>query len=97
MPAIIEEGKVLPTILISGEAMSESELALSLSRPYTRNSKKDSTPVRWFQGAHMYNVLSSVSKRGMEDVRKVLVAAGNDKEVLDTVLSVSKLLSRSSI
>ena len=45
----------------------------------------------------MYRVLKHVSRRGIDDVKRLLIAAGNDKENLDMVISVSKLLAKSSL
>ena len=94
MPGIIDEGKVLPPILVSGETVSESELGLSINVPDIGKARKLSTVVRWFPGADMYRALNSASGQGIDDVRRLLLAAGNDR---DTVISVSKLLARSRI
>ena len=97
VPEIWDEGKVLPPILVSGETLSSSELQLSITPPETGKASRLSTVVRWYPGANMYRVLQSVSKRGIEDVRRLLLAAGNDKDSMDMIISVSKLLARSSL
>jgi hypothetical protein len=95
VPEIVDEGKVLPPIFISGETVSESELDLSTNLPKTGKASKFTTVVRWYPGAPMYHVLDCISRRGIDDVRRLLVAAGNDKDSLDMVISVSKLLAGS--
>jgi hypothetical protein len=98
VPEICENtGKVLPSIMVSGETISESELQLSINSPSLEKSRRVSTVVRWYPGVPMYRVLKSVSKRGIDDVRKLLLAAGNDKDRLDMVISVSKLLAKSTL
>lgn len=99
MPEIWDNdaGKVLPPILVSGEPISESELRLSGNPSNSETSKRAQVVVRWYPGVQMYRVLKSVSKRGIEDVRKLLVATGNDRDRLDMVISVSKLLAKSTL
>jgi hypothetical protein len=92
-----DTGNVLPPIMVSGENMPESELQLSINSPEIGKASRLSTVVRWYPGVHMYRVLNSVSKRGIDDVKKQLLAAGNDKDRLDMVVSVSKLLARSNL
>ena len=96
MPEICENtGKSLPPIMVSGEIISESQL--SIDSPSLENSRRVSVVVRWYPGVPMYRVLKSVSKRGIDDVRKLLLAVGNDKDRLDMVISVSKLLAKSTL
>ena len=45
----------------------------------------------------MHRALAEAAKRGIEDIRKLLIAAGNDVEVLDRSMSVSKLVSQMRI
>jgi len=98
VPEICENtGKSLPPIMVSGETISESELQLSLNSMSLENSRSVSIVVRWYPGVPMYRVLKSVSKRGIDDVRKLLLAVGNDKDRLDMVISVSKLLAKSTL
>ena len=97
VPEIWDEDKALPPILVSGETISESELGLSVNNSSIRKTGKLSTVVRWFPGVHMYRVLHSISKRGIESVRMLLLAAGNDEDSLDLVVPVSKLLAKSTL
>jgi hypothetical protein len=83
--------------MVSGESISESELQLFTNPPDTKKASRFSTVVRWYPGVQMHRLLNSVSKRGIGDVRKLLLAAGNEKESLDMVISVSKLLARSTL
>jgi len=41
----------------------------------------------------MRKALKFAAKRGIEDIRKLLVLAGNDLDVLEKDLSMSKLVS----
>src|SRR5882724_11153190 len=86
-----DNGKILPPILVSGETISQGELQLPIDPPDIGIASSLSTAVRWYPGAHMYRVLNLVSKRGIDDLKKLLLAAGNDKDSLDMVISVSKL------
>jgi hypothetical protein len=96
-PEIWDEGKILPPILVSGEIVSEDELLLFPSSPDIGKASRFSTVVRWYSGVHMYRVLKHVSRRGIDDVKRLLIAAGNDKDSLDMIFSVSKLLAISSL
>lgn len=49
--------------------------------------------VKWFAGAHMYRALGVAARFGMEDVIKLLIAAGNDIKFLDRNASLSKIMS----
>jgi hypothetical protein len=42
----------------------------------------------------MYRALGIVAKRGMEDIRRLLIAAGNDPVSIDRIVSVSQLVSQ---
>jgi hypothetical protein len=92
-----EEGKTLPPIMLSGETVPESERQLFVNSSDTQKASRFSTVVKWFPGVHMYRVLQSSSKRGIDEVKRLLVAAGNDKGSLDMVISVSKLLENTSL
>jgi hypothetical protein len=62
-----------------------------------QGSGKQHTPyttVRWFPGAQMYRALGIVAKRGMVDIRRLLIAAGNDPVIIDRVVSVNQLVSQ---
>jgi hypothetical protein len=88
--------------MVSGETISESELQLfinspNINSPNAGKASRFSTVVRWYPGMQMYRLLNSVSRRGIDDVRRLLLAAGNEKEDLDMVISVSKLLARSTL
>jgi len=97
VPEIWDKGKILPPILVSGETLSMGELQFLITSSNMGTAGRVSTVVRWYPGAHMYRVLHNASKRGIDDVKKLLLAAGNDKDSMDMVISVSKLLARSSL
>ncbi|KAE9370262.1 hypothetical protein N431DRAFT_343719 [Stipitochalara longipes BDJ] len=97
VPEIWDKGEVLPPILVSGETISLSELQFPIKSSNIGTASGCATLVRWYPGAHMYRVLHSISKRGIDDVRRLLIAAGNDKDGMDMVISMSKLLARSSL
>jgi hypothetical protein len=42
----------------------------------------------------MYRALGIVAKRGMVDIRRLLIAAGNDPVIIDRVVSVNQLVSQ---
>lgn len=96
-PEIWDEDEILPPIWISGDTISEIELQFSISSHTSGEDCGHSTVVRWFPGVQMYRVLSSVAKRGIYDVRRLLLVAGNEKENLDMVISLSKLLEKSTL
>ncbi|PMD46092.1 hypothetical protein L207DRAFT_507036 [Hyaloscypha variabilis F] len=95
MPEILDgNGRILPPITVSGDNIAEGELLIS--SPNLENSRSLSTIVKWYPGVEMYRVLNHVSKRGIDDVRKLLLTAGNREDDLDLVISLSKLLARST-
>jgi len=53
--------------------------------------------VKWFPGVDMYEALRIAARRGMEDVIKLLLAAGNDAKFLERNTSLSKLMSNMRI
>ena len=92
-----DKGKTLSPILLSGETVPESERQLFTNSSDAQNASRFSTVVNWYPGVHMYRILQSSSKRGIDEVKRLLVAAGNDKGSLDMVISVSKLLANTSL
>jgi hypothetical protein len=91
---ISDEEKLLPPIIVSGEPLTRSELDISFNLRRTGTQHSPSTTVRWFPGAQMYRALGIVAKRGMEDIRRLLIAAGNDPVSIDRIVSVSQLVSQ---
>lgn len=53
--------------------------------------------IKWFPGAKMHRSLEIAARRGIEDIRKLLVAVGNDISDLDRNMSVSKLVAKMRI
>lgn len=97
MPEISYEGKVLPPILVTGETVSKSELQLFIVRMNVETSSRLSIVVKWYAGVVMYRILKSASKLGINEVKRLLLGAGNDKDSLDMITSLSDLLGRASL
>jgi hypothetical protein len=57
----------------------------------------DKTDIKWFSGSNMHRALGIAAKRGLEDVNRLLIAAGNDLWSLDGVSSISRLISKMSL
>ena len=53
--------------------------------------------IKWFTGEKMHRSLEMAARHGVEGVRKLLVAVGNDVNVVDTNMSVSKLIAKLQI
>jgi hypothetical protein len=45
----------------------------------------------------MYNALATAARLGMEDVKNILLAAGNDVKLIDGLTSISQLISNLKI
>jgi hypothetical protein len=84
----------MPPIIVSGESLTKSELDISFDPRRCGKQHTSSTIVRWFPGAQMYRALGIVAKRGMEDIRRLLIAAGNNPASIDRIVSVSQLVSQ---
>jgi len=41
--------------------------------------------IGWFPGVDMYEALRVAAKRGVEDIKNLLLGAGNDPHVLDKI------------
>ncbi|PMD17315.1 hypothetical protein NA56DRAFT_276243 [Hyaloscypha hepaticicola] len=92
-----DKGKTLPPIMLSGETVPESERQLFTNSSDTQKASRFSTAVNWYPGVHMYRVLQSSSKRGIDEVKRLLIAAGNDKGSLDMVISISHRGARTGL
>lgn len=93
---------MLPPIQVPGETVSVSEMAYSSMHGCGAYSgapvySEQRTTVKWFPGVHMYKALGMAAKSGMEDVIRLLVAAGNDTIFLERNLCLSKLMSKMNI
>lgn len=53
--------------------------------------------IKWFIGEKMHRSLEIAARHGVEDIRELLVAVGNDINVVNTNMSVSKLIARLQI
>jgi hypothetical protein len=50
--------------------------------------------VKWFPGVRMHKALAIAARRGIEDVKRLLKAAGNDISALEKGTSLTKLISK---
>jgi len=97
-----EDRELWPHIHVRGEAVSLDELAgpdtqgygTFLDGPIVSDER---TIVKWFPGASMYTALCIAARSGMENVIRLLVAAGNDITFLDRNFSLSKIMSKMEI
>jgi hypothetical protein len=53
--------------------------------------------VKWFPGFSMYLALSMAAKSGIEDVIRLLIAAGNEINFLNRNVSLNNLISNMRI
>jgi hypothetical protein len=91
-----------PPIHVRGEAVSLDELAGPETQGYgtflcNPILSEERTIVKWFPGVNMYKALCVAARSGMEDVVRLLVAAGNDIKFLDRNFSLSKIMSKMGI
>jgi hypothetical protein len=95
----------VPAIHFFGESVSRAEVGLSLIPQMLPSSNtvrlkhlfSEKATVKWFPGANMHKALAVVSKRGMGDVRSLLIAAGNDTKLIDRITSITQLISRMTL
>jgi hypothetical protein len=92
--------------VIRGEYISPAEMdllknngALQRTNVPSKKSKKtgQKQSIKWFPGAKMHRSLEIAARRGIEDIRKLLVAVGNDIGDLDRNMSISKLVAKMRI
>jgi hypothetical protein len=95
-----------PPITIKGEYISRTEMELlasdpSLQRTTVLPNKSSKTvkkgSIKWFSGAKMHRSLEVAARRGIEDLKKLLVAVGNDINDLESSMSMSKLVAKIQI
>jgi hypothetical protein len=96
----------LPPITIKGEYISRAEMELLESdqslqintalsnEPRTLGHKRS---IKWFAGAKMHKSLETAARRGIDDIRELLVAVGNDINEVERSMSVNKLLAKMRI
>lgn len=94
--------KLWPPIYVRGEAVSLDELAGPDTQGYgtflcSPILSEELTIVKWFAGVNMYKALCIAARSGMEDVVRLLVAAGNDIKSLDRNFSLNKIMSKMEI
>jgi hypothetical protein len=85
-----------------GEPLSVEEISLS-SHLRSRSSStcfldgeewEDTAIIKWFAGEDMYHALEIAARRGIGIVRDLLLAADNDRGLIDRFTSVTELLSK---
>ena len=88
-----------PPIHVSGEILSRAEIddrglheLSNISQGAVISEQR--TMVRWFPGVEMYRALGMAARSGMENVIRLLIAAGNDSKFLDRNTSLSRLMSQ---
>ena len=77
----------------SGGQASVAEGA-SPSNPVTMEEK---IIVKWFPGPDMYKAIGLAAKRGISEVKALLLAAGNNPETIENITSITRLVSKMSI
>jgi hypothetical protein len=87
---------------VRGEAVSLNELDDPEAHGYSTFFdcpivSEEITIISWFPGANMYKALCMAARSGMEDVIRLLVAAGNDTKFLDRNISLSRIMSKMKI
>ncbi len=96
---------ILPAIHFFGESVSRAEVGLSLipqmlpssSTMRLKHPFTEKAIVKWFPGVNMHKALAVAAKRGMDDVRSLLIAAGNDTNIIDRITSITQLVSRMTL
>jgi hypothetical protein len=106
MPSNEEEDQKWQPIYVIGDPVSLTEPVVPESaqpnaepgdNPSALVISEQRTMVKWFPGVDMYEALGIAARRGMEDVIKLLLAAGNDVKFLERNTSLSKLISNMRI
>jgi len=97
-----EDNELWPPIHLRGETVSHANVAGLDLHEYkifqnTPLPSEQRTAIKWFPGVNMYKALSMAARSGMEDVIRLLVAAGNDIKFLERNVSLCKLMSKMSI
>jgi hypothetical protein len=96
----------LPAISFVGEWISNTDFGAVIRDQQTNEVRStlepkyltiDKTVIQWFSGGNMHRALSIAAKRGFEDVKSLLLVAGNDLSCLDRMSSISQLISRMSL
>jgi hypothetical protein len=93
-----EDEESWPPIHVRGGTLSLDEMAALRNQKYGTFAygivvSEQRTTVEWFPGVNMYKALGVAARSGMEDVVRLLIAAGNDYKFLDINASLSKLMS----
>ena len=97
----------LPPVTVRGEYISQAEMelwtygpSLHARSPSFMTSKQQPSrtrTIKWFPGPRMHRALEAAARRGMEDLKKLLAAVGNDINDLDGSLTVGKLVAKMQI
>jgi hypothetical protein len=89
VPPIHAAGQTVP-LAECGISVAQGDNAFSLGISATEHR----TIVKWFPGINMYKALSIAARSGMEDVIRLLIAAGNDIKFLNRNISLSRIMSQ---
>jgi hypothetical protein len=99
------EHDVLPEIHVTGESIPRAEAGLSTLLAVEKHQSArttdriviDRVTVKWFAGTSMHNALRIAARRGMSDVKRLLLAAGNDVDLIDGCTSLANSISKMSL
>lgn len=59
--------------------------------------REEKAIIKWFAGADMYDALEIAARHGIGIVRDILLAADNDRGLIDSFTSVTELVSKLKI
>jgi hypothetical protein len=91
-----QEQKNFPPIQVLGEPIYRTKIHFSDSKtrlPSKLGSGKKQV-VKWFSGPKMHRALRVAARHGVEDLTKLLRAAGNDIKIIEKDAGISKLFSK---
>lgn len=86
------EDDVLSPIKIPASFISQADATASTTNTLPRPGHK--TKIKWFPGKKMHKALRLATKRGVDDLRKLLIMAGNDIDVVERSLEMSRLVAK---
>ncbi|KAG0646909.1 Ankyrin-2 [Hyphodiscus hymeniophilus] len=97
-----QDDNLWPSIHVIGAPIPEDELLLSSELwPLTSHQSshrgeewEGQAIIKWLAGADMYHALRIAARRGMGIVRDLLLAADNDRGLIDSFTSVAALVSK---
>ena len=83
-------GDAVPINTLVSKAMPGTNRTRRCRGTSTNNNSQPSATVliSWFPGIDMYEALRIAAKRGVGDIKNLLLGAGNDPHVLDKIFGV---------